>query len=56
MSFVANMVQPYVSGMVEEFKGIRMGVKVDDSGVLHYSMQMILCFWPTQVWSFETWT
>ena len=35
----------YVSGMVDELKRARMGVKIDDQwcGALLYSMRLILC-------------
>ena len=45
----------YVSGMVDELKRARMGVKIDDQwcGALLYSMRLILCI-DRQEWSFRT--
>ena len=44
----------YVSGMVDEFKRARMGVKIDDEwcGTLLYVNDIVL--WLTQEWCFKT--
>ena len=44
----------YVSGMVDEFNGARIGVKIDGKwcGALLYVNDIVL--WLTQEWSFKT--